>query len=674
MTSRIRFAIDIGGTFTDLVAFDAEAGQLKIAKALTTPRHPETGVLDAVCAGQLALEEAEAFVHGTTVVVNAITERKGARTALVTTAGFRDVLEIARANRPDMYNYRYHKPKPLVPRSLRFEVRERIARDGSVIIPLDVADLDSIIDSCRAENVEALAVCFLHSYANPSHEIAATDYVCERLPGVAVTASHEISRQWREYERSSTAVLNAYVQPSVSAYLANMESTLRADGFGGEIAIMQSSGGTATLAMARARPIALLESGPVAGVAGAARLGEVVGERNIVSLDIGGTTAKCSLVEDGQLRITTDYRIESSPTSAGYPIQTPTVGIVEIGAGGGSIVRLDSNGALRVGPESAGADPGPTCYGRGGTEPTVTDAALLAGWLDPDYFLGGQLKVNLERARAAYATLGAALGLNAEEAAVGALRLVNATMSNALKLVSIERGHDPRDFALVVHGGGGAMHGALLARDLRFKNVIVPRAPGVFSAWGMLLVDPRIDLVRTRVGIAESLTEVSILIEEMKNEAQEVFGGDELRFELAADMRYFGQEHTVRVPLSLGLTAEAVVEAFHLAHSRRYRFDLRSTPVEFVDFHLSAYKPSSHPPIQPLTDNQRGKPPAPKSSRRAHFDADGWRQTPVYERDDLPPGFGCAGPVIVEELTSTTLVPPGMQLAVDDCRILHISE
>ncbi|HLB46275.1 MAG TPA: hydantoinase/oxoprolinase family protein [Anaerolineales bacterium] len=674
MTSRIRFAIDIGGTFTDLVAFDAETGRIKIAKALTTPRDPATGVLDAVRAGQLVLEEAEAFVHGTTVVVNAITERKGARTALVTTAGFRDVLEIARANRPDMYNFHYHKPKPFVPRHLRFEVRERIARDGLVITPLHLGDLDPIIDACRAGGVEALAVCFLHSYADPSHESSATDYLRERLPGVAVAASHEVSRQWREYERTSATVLNAYVQPTAASYLASMESSLRSNGLGGEITIMQSSGGTATLAMARARPIALLESGPVAGVAGAARLGEVVGEQNIVSLDIGGTTVKCSLVEDGQLRITTDYRIESSPTSAGYPIQAPTVDIVEIGAGGGSSVRLDASGVLRVGPESAGADPGPACYGRGGTEPTVTDAALLAGWLDPDYFLGGQLKVNLERARAAYANLGDALGMSAEEAAVGALRLVNANMSNALKLVSIERGHDPRDFALVVHGGGGAMHGALLARELRFKKVVVPRAPGVFSAWGMLLVDPRIDLVRTRVGIAESLMEVKALIEDMKNEARQVFGGEGLRFEITADMRYLGQEHTVRVPLSMDLTVEAVAEAFHTAHSRRYRFALRSTPVEFVNFHLSAYKPSSHPPIQPLTDNQRGKPLTPKSSRRAHFDSDGWHLTPIYERDDLSPGFERNGPAIVEELTTTTLVPPGMQIAVDNYGNLHISE
>ncbi|MBI3762604.1 MAG: hydantoinase/oxoprolinase family protein [Chloroflexi bacterium] len=665
-------AVDIGGTFTDLVAFDPVDGRLTTAKALTTRLEPASGVLDAVRVGEVTLSTAAAFVHGTTVVANAAIERKGARTALVTTAGFRDVLEIARTNRPDMYNFRYHKPKPFVPRGLRFEVRERLARDGTIALPLETGDLDPIIAACRAERVEAIAVCFLHSYANPDHEIIAAQVLRQHLPDVIVTASHEISRQWREYERTSTTVLNAYVQPAVSSYLSALETALRANGFRGELSIMQSSGGTTTPAIARARPITLLESGPVAGVAGAARIGQALGEPNLVSLDIGGTTAKCSLVEAYQLRITTDYRLEATPISAGYPVQVPTVDIVEIGSGGGSLVRLEANGALRVGPESAGADPGPACYGRGATQPTLTDAALLAGWLSPNFLLGGQLKVYPERARAAYTKLGEALGMSAEDAAVGALRLANANTIGALRLVSIQRGHDPRDFALVVHGGGGPMHAALLARELRFKKVIVPRAPGVFSAWGMLLVEQRADFVRTRVETVGGLSEMSRLIGEMKGEAAHVFGSDGLRYELAADMRYFGQEHTVRVPLAEVESPDAAAEAFHAAHFRRYRFDLRGKPVEFVNFHLSAYRPSPHPGIRRMDDARRAQTVTPKSSRRAHFDSDGWCDTPIYERDDLPVGFEAAGPLIVEEPTSTTPVPPGMRLRVDDFGNLQI--
>jgi N-methylhydantoinase A len=667
-------ATDIGGTFTDLVAFDGAVGHLTVAKALTTPVEPARGVLDAVRVGGVALSEAAAVVHGATVVVNAITERRGARTALVTTQGFRDVLEIGRGNRPDMYNFRYHKPAPLIPRHLRFEVRERLARDGSIILPMRPADLAPIIAACRVEAVQAIAICFLHSYANPTHEVAAAEFLRDHLPSVAVTASHTIARQWREYERTSTTVLNAYVQPLVSNYLAALEKALRDQQFGGELMIMQSSGGTATLATARERPITLLESGPVAGVAGAARLGQAIGEPNVVSLDIGGTTAKCSLVENCQLRITTDYRLEASPISSGYPVQVPTVDIVEIGAGGGSLVRWEAAGALRVGPESAGVNPGPACYGRGGDEPTLTDAALLAGWLSPDYFLGGRLPVYPDRARAAFAPLGTALGQDATEAAVGALRLANANMINALKLVSIQRGHDPRDFALVVFGGGGPMHGALLARELRFKKVIIPRAPGVFSAWGMLLVEPRADFVRTRVGTTETLTGMRALFKEMRADARQVFGAGSLRYELAADMRYVGQEHTVRVRLAEDAAPEAAAEALHAAHYQRYRFDLRTTSVEFVNFHLSAYRPTPHPAVQLAGRRAPDTPPRQKTNRRAHFDSDGWREASIYERDDLPPGFECAGPVIVEEPTSTTLVPPGTRLSVDALGNLLLSD
>lgn len=665
-------AVDIGGTFTDLVFFDSMNGQLRIAKSLTTTDTLVEGVMDAISSSVTSLADVELFVHGTTVVINTITERKGARIALICTEGFRDVLEIGRANRPDMYNFRYHKPEPFVPRRLRFEVRERLDKTGAVVTPLLLSDLDDIIAACQAEHIQAIAICFLHAYANPAHERMAATYIRRYMPDVAVTASHTISRQWREYERTSTAVLNAYVQPIATSYLTMVEDTLHTHGFNGSIAIMQSSGGTTTLPLARERPITLLESGPVAGVVGAARLGEFIGEPNVVSLDIGGTTAKCSLVEGGQVQSVTDYRVARSSFSQGYPLQIPVVDIVEIGAGGGSIVRLDATGAVRVGPESAGAAPGPACYGLGGTEPTVTDASLLAGWLNAEYFAGGKIQLRAELAEAAYARFGRMLGISALEAAIGSLRLANATMIDMLKLVSIQRGYDPRSFVLVVSGGGGPLHGALLARELCFRKVIVPRIPGVFSAWGMLLVEPRMDFVRTCVTSADDETTLRAVLDEMKDEARSLLRRDDLSYQSAIDMRYEGQEHTVRVVLDEPTTPAAIVEAFHVIHYRRYRFELRTTPVEIVNVHLSVYTPSLRPSImrwQPNTTDAC----APKAERMVYFGELGWHTSLVYERDLLPSGFRRRGPLVIEEPTSTTLVPPDMLVWVDAYGNLHLT-
>ena len=495
----LRVATDIGGTFTDLVVVDSESGDVRIAKVSTTPRDLAQGVLDVIAAGELEPAAIEELVHGTTVVINALTERTGARTALVTTSGFRDVLEIGRGNRPDMYNLVSRKPPPFVPRRHRFEVRERVDRHGTVLVPLDTADAEPIAAACEHDGIEAVAVCLLHSYAHPEHEQALCSLLRERLPGVAVTASSDVTREWREFERTSTAVLNAYVQPVVDGYLGELETRLAGAGLRGPLLVMQSSAGTGSPAAARARPIALVESGPAGGVAGAARIGERIGEPNLIYLDIGGTTAKCSLVEDATVPITTEYRIEWRPDWAGYPVMVPVVDIVEIGAGGGSIARVDAGGSIVVGPQSAGADPGPASYGRGGTEPTVTDAKLVAGVLAPDYFLGGQLEVRPELAREALRALGEPLGHSVEALASGVIRLADANMISALKLVSVRRGRDPRDFALLVGGGGGGMHGAALGAELEVRKVIVPPLSGVFSAWGMCMTAPRADVVRTHI-------------------------------------------------------------------------------------------------------------------------------------------------------------------------------
>jgi N-methylhydantoinase A len=465
-----RLAIDIGGTFTDLFYYDDKTEEVRAEKALTTPRDLTEGVLRTLEMAAIEAAKVSFFVHGGTTVINAITERKGVKTALITTAGFRDVLEIGRGNRPDLYNFGFRKPVPFVPRHLRFDIRERIDAKGRIVAPIDVADLDPIIARCRAEKVQAIAIQFLHSYAAPEHERACAAYLRKHMPEVAVTASHEVTREWREYERANTAVLNAYVQPIVQSYLRQLDETLHGQGFDCPFLAMQSNGGTTTFKWAMEHPITLLESGPSAGVNGAAIIGEMCEEPDVIFLDIGGTTAKCSVIEGYQPKVTTDHKIEWSRTSPGYPVKVPVVDIVEIGTGGGSIAWLDDTGSLRVGPHSAGADPGPACYDRGGHEPTITDAKLLTGVLDPDYFAGGRIKLSLEKAKRSMTRIADGLGSTIEEAAVAVLRVGDAAMVNALKLVSVQRGHDPRNFVLVATGGGGPMHAAALGQEIGVRE------------------------------------------------------------------------------------------------------------------------------------------------------------------------------------------------------------
>ena len=676
-----RLATDIGGTFTDLVYFDERTGALSVAKSLSTPRDLTRGVLDTIEQAGLDAQAVDYFVHGGTTVINAITERTGAKTALVTTEGFRDVLEIARGNRPDLYNLRYRKEVPFVPRRLRFEVRERVDAKGRVRVPLHLEDLDRAIAVCRAEGVEAIAVQFLHSYAAPEHEAEAAAYLRARLDGVAVNASHEITREWREYERANTAVLNAYVQPIVQRYFDTLEAGLGALGLDCPMVAMQSNGGTTSFGWAREHPITLLESGPAAGVNGAALIGRLCGEPNVIYLDIGGTTAKCSTIEDGEPAVTTDYRLEATRIRYGYPVRVPVIDIVEIGAGGGSIAWFDEGGTLCVGPRSAGADPGPACYGRGGTEPTVTDAKLITGVLNPANFAGGRLSLDIALARAAMGKIAQGLGCSVEEAAVAVIRLVDANMINALKLVSIQRGHDPRDFALMVGGGGGAMHGASLGRELGVKEIAVPRHPGLFSAWGMLATAPRRDFIRTALRRADSLeiAEVRALFEELRAEAERYFTSEGSRDGLSAachiDMRYAGQEHAVTIPIDLDRASrDSILDTFHVAHERAYTFRLADTPVELVTFRLTATADVARPELTPWTAAGRSAETAARGMRVVDFGEDGRHETAVYDRDLLPPGFAAEGPVIVEERSSTTLVCPGQRVRVDDLGFLRITE
>jgi N-methylhydantoinase A len=676
----LRVATDIGGTFTDLVAFDEETGALAVGKASTTPDELAAGVLDAIASGGVALEDVSELVHGTTVVINALTERRGARTALVTTRGFRDVLEIGRGNRPDMYNLVSRKPRPFVPRRHRFEVRERVDRRGDVLVPLDLADVEAVAAACGRDGIEAVAVCLLHAYAHPEHEQAVRTALQAALPGVPVTISSEITREWREYERSSTAVLNAYVQPIVERYLDVLEQRLDDGGLRSPVRIVQSNGGTTSVQAARRRPISLVESGPAAGVIGAARLGERIGEPNLLYLDIGGTTAKCSLIEDGRPKTTTEYRIEWRPDYAGYPVLVPVVDIVEIGAGGGSIAWVDEGGSVRVGPRSAGAQPGPACYGRGGESPTVTDAKLAAGVLDPRYFLGGRVRLHTELAERALRTLGAPLGLEPATLANGIVRLVNASMISALKLVSVRRGYDPRDFVLVAAGGGGPMHAAALGAELQVKRVVVPPYSGVFSAWGMGLSEARADAAQTRIlalgrSSAGDLADVFSALEKevTASLAAEGIEWESLRLERSADLRYRGQEHAVRVPVAPGaVSAAAVEEDFHALHRQKYTFDLEGDPVEVVTCHVAAFGARPALPAGEPAPPGGGGRPVPKGHRQVDFDADGVHEAAVYGRTALPPGFSAPGPLVVEDETTTALVHPGQTLEVDELANLTI--
>lgn len=683
---RVRAATDIGGTFTDLVYFDVnEDGaidSMSAYKAHTTPGRFEQGVIDAFEKAPIDVAEADFFAHGTTVVINTLLERKGVRTGLITTAGFRDVLEIGRGDRPDYFNLRYKKPEPFVPRYLRQEVRERLNYKGEVLSALQLEDVDACIDIFRREGVEAIAVSLLHSYANPAHELAVAKRLAELWPEVTVVTSQQITRQWREYERSNTAAVCAYVQPIAEDYLTKMQNALESDGFKGSFYIMQSNGGIDTVQATKRTPIAVIESGPASGVYGAAALGKILGIENVIAFDIGGTTAKCSLIDQGRVAITSQYMIEKSPTSAGYPIMTPVVDIVEIGNGGGSIGWVDDHAKMHVGPQSAGAEPGPVAYGKGGTEATSTDANLMLSRINPDYFVNGEITADMGKVERSLAKLGKSIGLNATETARGVVRIANHNMINALKLVSINRGFDPRDFAMVAFGGGGAMHASALALELNIPRVIVPAHAAVFSAWGMLMSDLRRDYIRTKpTSLTDGVAaEIGDIFQEMEDEAMAAYSAEEVaaervRFERFADMRYAGQEHTVQIPVADDFKgAEGVADlsqAFANEYEHKFGYRLENG-VEVVSYYVVAYASVDRPELKPIAENADVER-ARKPNRDVDFDTYGVHATAIYDRDKLGAGASFSGPAVIEEAGGTTVVFPEQEVAVDKYGNLHIT-
>jgi N-methylhydantoinase A len=666
----LRISIDIGGTFTDLVAI-TEDGSLATHKIASTPRDYGEGIIHGIEA-LLAREPGPVteVLHATTVGSNTVLEGTGARTALITTRGFRDILEIRDLRMPVLYDQRWTKPVALVERRLRLEVVEKLRPDGSVSIPLDPASVASAIDRLRDDRVESVAICLLHSYANPAHEQAVAEAVQAALPDVAISVSSEILPEIKEYPRTSTTVINAYVQPVVRAYITALDARLRALGIDAPLQLMQSNGGLASATFAAAAPAHIIESGPAAGVVGAAALARRLNEHGIITFDMGGTTAKAGLVEHGEVIRTEAIEVGGGVMAgsrllvgAGYMLKLPAIDLAEVGAGGGSVCRLDEGGAPKVGPQSAGADPGPVCYGRGGTSPTITDCNLVLGYLDPGGLVGGALKLDREAAEAAIARdLAGPLGCSVEDAAFGMLRLASATMMRAIRAVSVERGRDPRKFALLAFGGNGPLFAAGIAQELGIERVMVPPLPGVFSAFGLLVADTEhhaSQSLRVRLNAADSARIASVLsalhdtgVERLTRDG---FAPDRQSFRRAAQARYLGQSSEIEVPLPDGDVSPAVIATlFGAEHERIYGF--RAPPEEQVE-------------LIGLTTMARGMPERPRlperipplaasvpSTRRAWFPGDGWIDTPVIDRA----GLGSQprhGPFIVQEYDATCLVP-----------------
>lgn len=679
-----RVSTDVGGTFTDLVYFETDTTTgtqtVRTAKSDTTPPNFEQGVLNVLDRAKVDIGAIDMFAHGTTVVINALTERKGAKVGLITTKGFRDSIEIGRGNRPDFFNLMYEKPAPFVERYLRHEIAGRMDDRGNEVTPLSFETLDKTLDAFRADGVEAIAICLLHAYANTAHEVALANEVRKRWPEVTVVASHQITREWREYERTNTTILSAYVQPKAQRYLEKLETGLTDKGYRGQLFIMQSNCGVDSLQATKAVPITMVESGPASGFWGAAELGRIIGEPDVLALDIGGTTAKCSLILNGQATIKTDYWIERNKRSAGYPIMVPVVDLVEIGNGGGSIAWVDDFGKMHVGPHSAGATPGPAAYGRGGIHATTTDANLALGRINKDYFCGGTVTADMDAVAGAFERLSSKLGLSPVEVARGIVRIANSNMVNALKLVSVNRGFDPRDFTLVAFGGGGPMHGVALGQELSVKKVVIPRGAPVFSAWGMMMSDLRRDYFATKLQDADDADGLNTLLHHTMELARDEFAGegvarDAVKLVPQIRCRYQNQEFGVEIPIPPGPvtpdTIRTMIADFHVAYEREYTYTLDAA-VEVTGIHLIASSEVGKLDIVPLPTTGATVQDAIKGTRSVDYATEGVHDATIYDGDKLEPGMTFQGPAIIEDSGTTVVVHPGNRVSIDAYGNTHI--
>ncbi|MDQ6674446.1 MAG: hydantoinase/oxoprolinase family protein [Chloroflexota bacterium] len=679
-----RAGIDIGGTFTDILLMDDASGRFTVAKVLTTPAQPASAVragLEALLPETgVSASDLAAVVHGTTLVTNALIERKGALTALLVTQGFRDVLLIGREHRYDMYDVRLEKPAPLVPRRLTFGVPERVLADGTVYQRLDEATVRQIGIDLGARGVRAVGVCLLHSYRHPEHERRIRDILLETCPELQVSLSHEVVGELREYERASTTVANAYVLDVIDRYLSQLEDDLATLGHRGRLLVIMSSGAVATVETTRRFPVRLIESGPAAGALAAAHLGQLMGRPNLLSFDMGGTTAKACLIENGRPTIASDLevgRIDRFQKGSGLPIKASSVELVEIGAGGGSIARIDRLGLLKVGPDSAGAEPGPACYARGGTEPTVTDADLLLGYLDAGFFLGGRMRLDVEAARVAVTSrLADPLGLSVAHAAWTVHQVVNENMANAARTHAVERGRDSRNFPLFAFGGAGPVHAYRVAQKLGVRELIAPFAAGVGSAIGMLAAPLAFDFVRTAAARLDALDwpAIQALHQEMESEGAKLLersgvAVEDMHIARAADMRLVGQAHEITVDLA-GPAPRAgderrLVDAFERTYNRLYSRTPPDVAAEVVSWRVRVSGPT--PDLRLAWRGGDGRGESLKGERQAYFpECGGFVAARVHDRYRLQPGAELEGPAIVEERESTVIVAPGARARVDE--------
>jgi len=664
--SRYRVSVDIGGTFTDFVFYDTQTNEQKEGKTLTTPDNLTDSVINGLDLEVKDLSCIDFFVHGTTVGLNSLLQRKGSRVALITTRGFRDVYEIARGNRKEMYNLRFSKPTPLLKRIDVFEVDERILFDGSIEKKLDQGSVTSAVNQIIAKNYDSIAVCLINAYINPAHEIE-IENILRDLTDKPVSLSHKIAREWREYERTSTTIINAYIAPTVKEYLKILEQRMHENGFANPIHIMQSGGGVITSSIAKDLPIQTLLSGPVGGALANKYLSDTLGYKNLIGVDMGGTSYDVSMVINGQPDVTTETIFE------GFPLLTPMVNIYTIGAGGGSIAWIEGGG-LRVGPISAGAQPGPACYDRGGTEPTITDANVVLGRIDVEGFLGGNLRLNKDKALAAVQTIANQIKLGVVETAEGICKVADAKMADAIRQLTVRKGIDPREFVLVAFGGAGPMHACLTAEELGIETILIPELPGVLSAWGMHQSDLRLDTVRTLKKTVDLVTpeEVSELYRSMISELEPILleqyiDKSKIEYSRIADVRYFGQEYTVQVPFKTGpVDKESLTdlkELFYEMHHQIYGHSNRVEQVEIVNLRLVGIGKLEKTPKDEDHTVHSDQPVARKIAKTIFYSRA--FETAIYKRNDFKAGQTLSGPAIIEEKTATTVVPPGYKVLVD---------
>lgn len=658
-----RVAADIGGTFTDFVIEDQQSGEVRIGKVPTTPDNPARGILNGV--NQLIDDpkDIEFFVHGTTVGLNAFLERKGARVLLVMTAGVSDTYTIARGHREELYKLHYRKPKQLVPRKDVHEVVERLGPDGAVVAPLDVSSLDPIIEKVKAENIPAVAICLLHAYVNPAHEREVAEVLSRELPGVSISLSHSVAPEWREVERASSTVMDAYVAPVVELYLATLKKEFLEVGMSQTIHVMRSNGGVMTDVHASRHPITTLLSGPVGGSIGGVELSKSTGLKNLLCVDMGGTSFDLSLVVDGQPELSNETVLQ------GLPLLMSIINIDTVGAGGGSLAWVE-NGGLRVGPQSAGSVPGPVCYGRGGTQPTITDANLFLGRLGQESLLNGDMTLDMASTEKAFEKLGEEIGLSATELAEGMIAIGNAKMADAMRTITVGRGIDPRDFTLVAFGGAGPMHAVELARELDIKQILIPNFPGTFSAWGMLQSDIRHDFAATHYAISDDvdISQIAVLFDGMLNDGSKTLTEEgvergQMEFIRSVDLRYVGQEYTINVPLSEDLDLNSAIDAFHDLYQARYGHALHGSPVEIINLRLTAV---GHLERAKVSNTAKTDMQDPLASHRDIIFNGQSHHAPIYKREALPNTELFQSPAVVEETSATTIIPPGYTFSIDD--------